>query len=277
MDKIIDSLKELGLNTYEAKVYVALLKHYPATGYEVSKLADVPQSRAYDTLKTLTQKQVVTSTPDKPITYSPIKPSELTKRYKRKMTSNIEFLEKNLPDVREDYLEPILSIRGDNKTYEKIVEIIRNAKKEIYLEIWSQDFKKIEQELLGAYNRNVEIRIVGYDRLQSRFGLVFEHPFAKKLEAYFNGRVVIIAVDDKEAFYGKIPTNPSEASGGIWTKNTDIVFLIKELMIHDMLVLDIQHSMTEELIYKYGNGFKRLYDKVLGVNNIYRTHQGENR
>ena len=272
MADIVEKLKEIGFNTYEAKVYLALLKKYPATGYEVSKLAGIPQSRTYDTLKALTQKQIVTSTPDKPVTYSPIKPTELTKRFKRRMTSNIDFLEKHLPDVKEDYLEPIMSINGDIKTLEKLVEIIKNAKKEIYLEIWSQDFKKIEQELLEAYNRNVEIRIVGYDRLQSRFGLVFEHPFAKKLESYFNGRVVIIAVDDKEAFYGKIPTNPSESSGGIWTKNTDIVFLIKELMIHDMLLLDIQHSMTEELMYKYGNGFKRLYDKVLGVNNIYRSN-----
>ena len=31
------------------------------------------------------------------------------------------------------------------------------------MEIWSQDFKIFEQELLNAYNRNVEIRIVGYD------------------------------------------------------------------------------------------------------------------
>ena len=271
MDKIIESLKELEFNTYEAKVYVALLKHYPATGYEVSKLANIPQSRTYDTLKTLAQKQVVTSSPDKPTTYSPIKPSELTKQYKRRINNNIEFLEKHLPDVKEDYLEPILSINGDQKTYEKITDIIKNSKKEIYLEIWSEDFKKIEPELLNAYYRNVEIRIVGYDRLQSRFGMVFEHPYAKKFESYFNGRVVIIAVDDNEAFYGKIPTNPSIASGGIWTKNKDIVFLIKELMIHDMLLLDIQHSMTEELVYKYGSGFKRLHDKVLGVNNIYRS------
>ena len=272
MDKIIDSLKELGFNTYEARVYIALLKHYPATGYEVSKLADVPQSRTYDTLKTLSQKQIVTASTDKPTTYIPIKPTELTKQFKRRINNNIEFLEKHLPDVKEDYLEPIISINGTAKTHEKLTDIIKNAKKEIYLEIWSEDFKKIEPELLSAYNRNVEIRIVGYDRLQSRFGMVFEHPYAKKLESHFKGRVVIIAVDDKEAFYGKIPTDPSVSAGGIWTKNADIIFLIKELMIHDMLLLDIQHSMTEELIYKYGSGFKRLHDKVLGVNNIYRSN-----
>lgn len=271
MNKIIDSLKELGFNTYEAKVYVALLKKFPATGYEVSKLADIPQSRTYDTLKVLTTKQVVTATPDKPIMYIPIKPADLMKRFKRKMTGNIEYLEKHLPDIKDDYMEPIISITGIQAVKEKILEIISNAKKEIYIEIWSQDFKQLESALLQAYNRNVEIRIVGYDRLQSRFGLVYEHPYAKKLETYFSGRPVIITVDNAEAYYGKVPTDSTETRSGIWTKNKDIVFLIKELIVHDMLLLDIQHNMTEELMYKYGTGFKSLYDKVLGVDNIYKN------
>ena len=46
MDELIENLKEIGLNSYEAKVYLALLKKYPATGYDVSKRADIPQSRA---------------------------------------------------------------------------------------------------------------------------------------------------------------------------------------------------------------------------------------
>ena len=56
MDKLVENLKEFGFNTYESKVYIALLKKFPATGYEVSKLANVPQSRTYDTLKTLLEK-----------------------------------------------------------------------------------------------------------------------------------------------------------------------------------------------------------------------------
>ena len=43
MSEIVEKLKELGLNSYEAKVYLALLKKYPATGYEVAKLADIQQ------------------------------------------------------------------------------------------------------------------------------------------------------------------------------------------------------------------------------------------
>ena len=46
MEDIVEKLKEFGFNSYEAKVYIALLKKYPATGYEVSQIADIPQSRA---------------------------------------------------------------------------------------------------------------------------------------------------------------------------------------------------------------------------------------
>ena len=97
MADIVERLKEIGLNSYEAKVYIALLKKYPATGYEVSKLANIPQSRTYDTLKALEQKHIVVTTGKKPVEYTPIKPSELTKQYKRKMTSTIDFLEKIYP------------------------------------------------------------------------------------------------------------------------------------------------------------------------------------
>ena len=38
-----------------------------------------------------------------------------------------------------------------------------------------------------------------------------------------------------------------------------------------MIVLDIQNKLPEELMYVYGSGLKRLYDKVLGTNNIYRN------
>lgn len=270
MDKVLETLKEIGFNTYEAKVYVALLKKYPATGYEVSKLAGIPQSRTYDTLKALTDKQIVAASADRPVTYTPIKPSELTKSYKRRMTANIEYLEKKLPEVKDVPLEPLLALDDTNKTLAKVLELIRIAKKEIYLEIWSQDYKQIEKELLNAYNRNVEIRMVGYDNLQSNFGLVYVHPFTKKLETYFKGRVLILTADNTYTLYAKIPNDSEEKTTGIWTQNEDIAYLVKELIVHDMLLLDVQYNMAEELIYKYGKGFKRLYDKIVSSESIYR-------
>ena len=176
--------------------------------------------------------------------------------------------------MKDNYNEPILTINGIQNIQEKIIEVIQNAKHEIYMEIWSQDFKVFEKELLNAYNRNVEIRIVGYDNFNSRFGLVFEHAFARDIEMSLGGRMIIIAADDSEGVVGKISSLKNDISDTniIWTKNKGIVFIIKEFIVHDMYLSDVEENLVEQMKYIYGKGFKRLKDKVLGTNATYLIH-----
>jgi sugar-specific transcriptional regulator TrmB len=274
MADLVEKLKEIGFNSYEAKVYIALLKKYPATGYEVSKLANIPQSRAYDTLKVLEEKGVVAPTNTKPISYTPIKPKHLLSSYQKRITSTINYLGKHLPQVKENYNEPIITISGTRNIQNKVLELIQNAKREIYMEVWAQDFKIFEKELLNAYNRNVEIRIVGYDNLQSKFGLVFEHAFAKDIEMSLGGRMIIIAADDEEGIVGQISSlkNDIQDSSIIWSQNQSITFIIKEFIVHDMYLIDVEENLVEQMKYIYGKGFKRLKDKVLGSNATYMIH-----
>ena len=274
MADLIDKLKDIGFNTYEAKVYIALLKKYPATGYEAAKLSGIPQSRAYDTLKTLEEKGIVAATNAKPVLYTPIKPKQILSNYKKKVESSINYLEKHLPQVKDNYNEPIVNISGMQNIHNRILDVIKNAKREIYIEIWSQDYKIFEQELKNAYNRNVEIRIVGYDNFQSGFGLVFEHAFAKDIEMSLGGRMIIIAADDSEGVIGKTSSfrNNISDTGIIWTQNKSIVFIIKEFIVHDMYLIDIEENLVEQMKYIYGKGLKRLKDKVLGTNSLYLIH-----
>lgn len=272
MEEIINSLKELGFNSYEAKVYLALLKKYPSTGYEISQIANVPQSRAYDTLKTLEKEKIVVASNTKPVTYTPIKSSALTQRFKRKITSTIDFLDKNLPNVKEDYTEPILSISGSASIREKIIEIIKNAKSEIYIELWSQDYKFMEPYLLEAYDRGVEIKMVGYDNFNSNFGIVFEHGSAKEIEASLGGRMIILTVDNEEGMIGNTSSTKGENLHTVWTKNPSIVFLIKEFIVHDMYLIDVEENLSEQMKVVYGKNMKKLRDKVLGTSYPYLIH-----
>ncbi len=273
MADLIEKLKEIGFNSYEAKVYIALLKKYPATGYEVTKLAGIPQSRTYDTLKVLEEKNIVVATNTKPTSYIPIKPKNLLSGYQKKINTTLSYLEKHLPQVKDNYNEPIITITEKQNIENKIFEIIQNAKREIYLEIWSQDFKIYEQELLNAYNRNVEIRIVGYDNFHSKFGLVYEHAFAKDIELSLGGRMLALAVDDNVGVIGKVSTlNENNDINIIWTQNRGIAFIIKEFIVHDMYLIDVEENLIEQMKYIYGRGFKRLKDKILGTNSLYRIH-----
>ncbi len=271
MDQLVEKLKDIGLNSYEAKVYLALLKKYPATGYEVSKLADIPQARAYDTLKALENDFVVISSPTKPITYTPIKPSELTKRYRRKITNTLDYLDKKLPNVKENYTEPVMNIEGLHSVVSKVLDVIKNAKKELFIAVWSQDFKYFEAELFEAYNRGVEVKIVGYDSFMCNFGTVSRHVTGKYIIPTLGGRMIFVASDNTEGAFGKIETgSKAEEPNVVWTKNTDIVFLIKAFIVQDMYITDIAEQFPEQLKYFYGVGLKKLKDKVLMGTEFYR-------
>ena len=266
MNDLVESLKELGLNSYEAKVYLALLKKYPATGYEVAKLADIPQSRAYDTLKALENERIVTSSNEKPQTFTPIKPKELTKRFRRKIESNLDFLEKKLPDVKNDYHEPILPVLGSSEIRNKIIEVIKAAKNDLYLEIFAYDFKYIESHLFDAYNRGLDIKIVGYDDFQCNFGTIFNHKNGRELEHSHGGRMMFLIADNSEGLFGNIEKKI------VWTKNPDVIFLLKQFIVHDMYLLDIEENFPEQLKYFYGAGLKRLKEKILSRSSKFTIH-----
>lgn len=264
MDEIIIKLKEIGLNEYQSKVYVALLKKYPATGYEISKIANIPQSRTYDTLKSLESLHIAISSGTNPVTYTPIKPKELTKRYKRKIDSAIEFLDKKLPDVKEEtYTEPILTVSGKTKILEKAIELIQSAKKNVYISIFAQDFKHLEQYLLDAYNRGLDVKIVKYDNFICNFGRTFVHLGIPLLEHYKIGKFIFLTVDNDEGLFGITDNQKNENPEVTWTKNPEIVFLIKAFMVHDMYLIDIGENFPEQLRYFYGAGLKKLRDKIL--------------
>ena len=266
MNELIEKLKEFGFNSYEGKVYLALLKKYPATGYEVSQSANIPQARAYDSLKSLECENIVYSTNEKPQRYSPISPSELTQRFKRKTNAAIEFLEKKLPDIKENYDEPIHTIYGLQNSIDKIKEVIKNTKETLYLEIWAIDYRQIENDIIQAYDRGVNIKIVGYDNLTSIYATVYNHEWGNELENSFGSRLFYLLSDNSESIFGKIEKQV------VWSKNDEIALLIKEFIVHDMYLLDINQNFPEQLKYFYGSGFKKLKQKILDKKSKFNIH-----
>lgn len=264
MDELVEKLKEIGLNEYQSKVYIALLKKYPATGYELSKLANIPQSRTYDTLKALEAMQVAIPSNTKPETYTPIKPKELTKRYKRKMDSVVNYLEKKLPDIKADsYTEPVLKITGRIKILNKITEVIKSAQKSIYISLWSYDFKYLEQHLLDAYHRGLDVKIVKYNNFQCNFGTVFLHSGIPLLEHYKHNKFIFLTADNTEGIFGVTDIVKNDTPQVIWTHNKEVAFLIEAFSVHNMYLIDIEDKFPEQLKYFYGTGFKKLRDKIL--------------
>ena len=85
--------------------------------------------------------------------------------------------------------------------------------------------------------------------------------------------MLALAVDDNVGVIGKVSTlNENNDINIIWTQNRGIAFIIKEFIVHDMYLIDVEENLIEQMKYIYGRGFKRLKDKILGTNSLYRIH-----
>lgn len=263
MDEIINHLKELGFNTYESKVYLSLLKNHPATGYEVSKESGVPQARAYDTLKALETRGIVISTAGKPVTYLPISPTELLSRWEKSYQHSLDYLRDALPNMSQESVEPILNIHGGDACFKHIEELINNAQKLIFLEIWKDDVHRLTPALQAAAKRGVQINVVGYDGADFDFCQVWQHVMDNNTNRLFGGRWLLMAVDNTEGVICNTPES-DKMTRLVYTKNAGVVFVIKELVAHNIFLMDVETNLHDQIVDVYGHHLIKLRRKILG-------------
>ena len=113
--EILDTLKGIGLNLYERKIFVALLAKGVATAAEVSEIAKVPRSRSYDVLESLAEKGFVVVQPSKPIKYVALNPAEAMEKTKealrKKHDDTIESIDRLRKSKIMDELENIFNVK----------------------------------------------------------------------------------------------------------------------------------------------------------------------
>ncbi len=79
-DESVARLRALGLNLYESRAYLALLRGGRLTAKGVGQSAIIPQSRTYDVLQSLTRKGLAVATAGSPSSYIPVPPKEVLKQ-----------------------------------------------------------------------------------------------------------------------------------------------------------------------------------------------------
>src|SRR3989344_9106586 len=96
----INKIKDFGLNSYEAKLWTALLSRGISTAGELSDMATVPRSRSYDVLESLEKKGFVIMKLGKPIKYITLPPHEVVERVKKRIREDAESHERVLDELK---------------------------------------------------------------------------------------------------------------------------------------------------------------------------------
>ncbi|MBD3259979.1 hypothetical protein GF371_05125 [Candidatus Woesearchaeota archaeon] len=83
----LNKLKEFGLNSYESKLWTALLSRGKSTAGELADISGVPRSRSYDVLEGLEKKGFIEMKNAKPIEYVAVAPQKVLNQMKSKLTA----------------------------------------------------------------------------------------------------------------------------------------------------------------------------------------------
>src|SRR5438876_2582666 len=141
---MIPQLTGLGLTSYEAKAYLALLRRDSSTASQVARLAGVPRQRVYDVLASLVGKGLAVARPGSVVKYAATAPDIALERLlddhrqrfaevERTTASMIEELTPAYQAGQEhtDPLEYIEVLRDKHAINERFEELQRGVKREI--------------------------------------------------------------------------------------------------------------------------------------------------
>src|SRR3989338_8565359 len=115
----LTKLKDFGLNSYESKLWTALLSRGISTAGELSDISNVPRSRSYDVLESLEKKGFIIMKLGKPIKYIAVPPEEVLERVKKRIKQEADEGVKSMDNLREsDMLKEL------NTLYKGGVELV---------------------------------------------------------------------------------------------------------------------------------------------------------
>lgn len=152
MNELIESLQQLGLTSYEAKVLIALTQYGSGTAADIHALSGIPRSAVYGVITKLKDKGIIETQNTKPMRYKSISPERviniLKEEYEKAVLYSREQLEviyHAMSEQAED--DAVWNISGVKNVNDKIVQMLESAKEEI---IFASSYQPLDR-VIGVY------------------------------------------------------------------------------------------------------------------------------
>ena len=234
---LVDRVRHyLGLNMYETQLWLALLSHGVATAGELAEAANVPRSRSYDVLDSLSQKGlVVMKSDERPLKYMAVPPEQAVDNLKRFYERGAEDKKAKLENLKSsshtkeltnlfkkgevvmEMPELLGLVRTNNNIWGHTLTMLNKAKNNIKFLLTPEDVKNMNlfylDSVKNAKARGVKVQVLlpsGTDA-----GELKKYAEVKEVPSEFPRGVIM---DGKEAmvmFMNPAEVHPSFDSG-VW-------------------------------------------------------------
>lgn len=217
----LDKLKEFGLNSYESKLWTALLSRGASTAGELADISGVPRSRSYDVLESLADKGFIVIKSEKPIRYLAVPPREVLDRVKNKISNDHKESIRKIDTMKNSSVMTELGqlhkkgvelieatdltgcVKGRDNHEHHLNTMIRNAKKSVNIVTTKSGLSRkaeiLKDALQAAAKNGAKIRIAA-PIFKDAKNIVSGLASVAEVRNYTEGGRFVI-VDDKEVFF----------------------------------------------------------------------------
>jgi HTH-type transcriptional regulator, sugar sensing transcriptional regulator len=165
-----ETLREMGLNAYEADAYLALLESGQMTAMEISREAKVPYSKIYEVLNSLKEKGWIKSSETRPFKYYPVSPLEASAFTKQRLEDKYLGWEQTVAEALQPLYEKrelverpdILILHGQQAILTKLEEVLKKANKEVMIAapVFAKPILASADQLLMGLKKNVTVKLM---------------------------------------------------------------------------------------------------------------------
>jgi len=171
----IEALQDIGLTEYEARVYTALARTKTGIVSEIHQISGIPRSAVYGVLAKLESKGIVEVQHSKPMRYRVVSPARALEILRSAFLQEARNALVALDDVYRTELiedqkeEAIWMSRSAKNVYDRVIELIRGANREITIigypfllkiAVRNRVFDGVQPALRDAADRGVNVRIL---------------------------------------------------------------------------------------------------------------------
>jgi len=124
--RLVTRITRLGLTTYEARAYAALVRRESFTAAQVARQADLPRQRIYDVLGSLVHKGLAAARPGATVKYAAVAPELAVERLMSLQRDRLAELERDAASVL-DTLNPEYEAGRSHTDPLEYIEVLRDA------------------------------------------------------------------------------------------------------------------------------------------------------
>ncbi|ODG91073.1 MULTISPECIES: helix-turn-helix domain-containing protein [Bacillaceae] len=246
MEDLVQQLKKLGFNEYEAKSYVSLVKQGPVTAYQVSKDSGIPRARIYDVLGNLVEKGIVLKEEiNDTARYSPLPVDIFLQKAQTEWQSTYSVISDSLKDL-ESFGEKVDNRVITLKDYKTIINycetLIKKAEKRIVISMWDEMYEVLKKELVHATEKATIQGITLH--VENPIGKLESHRITPFTETKSTDHWFILSIDSKEMIYGP---SIEDRSIAFYTNDPVHIYLLEDYIWHDVLVNRLVRRSKDDL------------------------------